>query len=231
MSTQTISIQTTDNETFSGYLSPAKNGSGTGIVLVQEIFGVNKGIREAADRFAADGYTVLAPDLFWRFKPNLELTYQGQDLEDAFDYYHRFDVKKGVSDLGQAIRTLRQHPLCNGKVVILGFCLGGKLAYLTAAEYAVNAVVAFYGGGIADHLDLAKTITCPVLMHFGEQDEMIPAEQIDAIRAAFADRPDVEIETYPGVGHAFYNHARPSYNASAAALAHQKTLAFLKCIS
>jgi carboxymethylenebutenolidase len=225
---QTLSIRTTDNESFSGYLATAKEGKCPGIVLVQEIFGVNKGICEAADRFAKDGYTVLAPDLFWRFKPNIALTDKGQDLEEAFDYYHRFNVDQGVSDLGQAVKTLRQHPNCNGKVVIIGFCLGGKLAYLTAAHHAVNAAVAFYGGGIADHLNLAKKISCPLLMHFGDQDEMMPAEQIDAIRAAFANRIDVEIETYPGVGHAFYNHTRSSYNASAAALAHQKTLRFLK---
>lgn len=225
---ENISIHSVNNEVFSGYLAPAKTGKGPGIVLVQEIFGVNQGIREAADRFAKDGYTVLAPDLFWRFKPNVELTEEGQDLEEAYDYYHRFDVKQGVSDLGQAVKTLRQHPACNGRVAILGFCLGGKLAYLTAAEQVVNAAVAFYGGGIAEHLDLAKKITCPLLMHFGEKDEMITAEQVEDIRAAFANHKDVEIETYPGVGHAFYNHRRASYNASAAELAHQKTVSFLK---
>lgn len=228
MTQQTIPVRTTNNEIFSGYLAPAKNGKGPGIVMVQEIFGVNKGIREAADRFAKDGYTVLAPDLFWRFKPNLELTDKGEDLEEAFDYYHRFDVKQGVSDLGQAVKTLRQHPACTGKVAILGFCLGGKLAYLTAADRVVNAAVAFYGGGIADHLNLAKAICCPLLMHFGEEDEMMPSEQTDAIRAAFSGRKEVEVEMYPGVGHAFYNHTRASYDASAAELAHQKTLEFLK---
>jgi len=228
MTTQTISIHTPTKETFSGYLASAKQGKGPGIVLVQEIFGVNKGIREAADRFAKDGYTILAPDLFWRLKPNVELTEEGQDLEEAYDYYHRFNVEQGLNDLGQAVKTLRQHPACNGRVVILGFCLGGKLAYLTAANHTVNAAVAFYGGGIAEHLDLAKTIRCPLLMHFGEADEMISAEQVESIRAAFSGHKEVEIEVYPGVGHAFYNHTRASYNASAAELAHQKTLEFLK---
>jgi len=228
MAYSTLSIRTTQNEIFSGYLAPAKNGKGPGIVMVQEIFGINKGIREAADRFAKDGYTVLAPDLFWRFKPNIELTETGEDLAEAYDYYHRFNVEQGISDLTQAVKTLRQHPACDGKVAILGFCLGGKLAYLTAAQQVANAAVAFYGAGIVNHLNLAKTIRCPLLMHFAEKDESISADQVEAICTAFTGRKEVEIEVYPGVGHAFYNHTRAAYDASAAELAHQKTVEFLK---
>jgi carboxymethylenebutenolidase len=230
MTYPTIPIHASNTEIFSGYLAPSQKGKSTGIVIVQEIFGVNKGIREAADRFAQEGYTVLAPDLFWRFAPQVELTEQGEDLDIAYDYYHRFDIEKGISDISQAIKTLRQHPMCNGRVVVLGFCLGGKLSYLTAATHKVDGAVAFYGGGIVDHLNVAKKIHCPLLMHFGAADEMITVEQTDAICAAFAGRPDVEIDIYPGVGHAFYNHTRASYNASAATLAHQKTIAFLKRI-
>jgi carboxymethylenebutenolidase len=231
MSHQTISIETPTHETFAGYLATPPSGKGPGMVLIQEIFGVNKGIREAADRFAKEGYTVLVPDLFWRFKPNVELTDQGEDLQEAYDYYHQFNLEQGVSDIGQAIKTLRTHSACSGKVAVLGFCFGGKLAYLTAAHHPVDAVVAFYGGGIAEHLDAAKYIHCPVLMHFGGADEMIPADQVDAIRAAFTGRPDVEIAVYAGVGHAFYNHTRGHYNSQAAELAHQKTLDFLQQLS
>lgn len=230
MTYPTLSIHISETETFSGYIAPSSTGKSTGIVLVQEIFGINKGIREAADRFAQAGYTVLAPDLFWRFAPHIELTDQGTDLDVAFDYYHRFDIEKGVSDIAHAVDTLRQHPLCNGKVVVLGFCLGGKLSYLTAAAHSIEGAVAFYGGGIAEHLDVAHNIHCPLLMHFGAADEMITEEQTDAIAAAFAGRPEVEMEIYKGVGHAFYNHTRANYNAAAATLAHEKTIAFLKRI-
>ena len=228
MSTDELSIITSKGENFSAYLATAKNGCGPGMILVQEIFGVSVSIRETADRFAQAGFTVAAPDLFWRFKPNIQLAYTGPDLEKAFDYYHRFEVNQGVEDIAQTVKTLRHHFACNGQVVVLGFCLGGKLAYLTAAHHTIDAAVAFYGGGIAEHLDVATSIHCPLLLHFGEEDEMIPADQIDAIRAAFDGRTEMNIETYPGVGHAFYNHKRPHYNAKAAELAQQKTLAFLK---
>lgn len=227
MHDNTLILSTPEGETFSGYLATAASGSGPGIVMVQEIFGVNPSIREAADRFAAEGYTVLAPDLFWRFQPNLQLGYAGPDLEQAFDYYHRFNIEQGVSDIGQAVAALRQHPACNGKVAVLGFCLGGKLAFLTAAQYPLDAMVAFYGGGIASHLELASNIHCPVLMHFGQDDEMIPAEQTEQIQAAFAQRANAAINVYPNVGHAFYNHHRASYNPQAAELVHNQTLDFL----
>ncbi len=227
MPSQTISISTPKGERFSGYLSIAEGGKGPGILMVQEIFGVNQSIREAADRFAAAGYTVLAPDLFWRLHPNVDITDQGKDLEQAFDYYHRFDVQQGIHDLGVAFNTLREHATCTGKAATLGFCLGGKMSYLTAANYPVDAMVAFYGGGIADHVNLAKNIHCPVLMHFGKNDEMIPADQIAKIKDAFAGRSDVEINVYAGVGHAFYNHRRANYNEAAAKLAYQRTLNFL----
>lgn len=222
-----ISISTPQGEQFTGYLATAKAGKGPGIVMVQEIFGVNKSIREAADRFAQAGYTVLAPDLFWRLQPNVDITDQGKDLEQAFEYYHRFDVQQGISDLGQAVKTLAKHESCSGKVAILGFCLGGKMSYLTAAHHPVDAMVAFYGGGIADHVNLAEHIHCPVLMHFGKDDEMIPMDQVEKIKQAFAGRSGVEIYVYPDVGHAFFNHTRANYNEPAAKLAYQRTLDFL----
>ncbi len=228
MASETITITSPEGQHFTGYLATPKSGEGPGIVLIQEIFGVNPSIRAIADRFAAEGYTVLAPDLFWRIKPNIQLGYEGDDLEKAFEYYHAFDVKNGVADLGEAVKTLRNHPACTGKVATLGFCLGGKLSYLTAAHHNLDAAVAFYGGGIADHLGEAPHIQCALLMHFGAEDEMIPQDQTDAIRETFQDRSNVEIYIYPKVGHAFFNQDRASYDPRAADLAYQRTLAFLK---
>lgn len=226
MSNTMVSIIPGQN--FSGYLATPKAGMGPGIVMIQEIFGVNQSMRTIADRFAADGYTVLAPDIFWRLKPNVQLGYEGKDLEQAFEFYHEFDVDQGVRDLIAAVDFLRNHPNCNGKVATLGFCLGGKLAYLTAARHNIDAAVAFYGGGIVEHLDEADKIHCPILMHFGEKDEMIPPDQVDEIKETFKGREDVEIDVYPGVGHAFFNHCRKSYDPKAAALAEKRSLAFLK---
>ena len=168
-----ITLKTAQEETFSGYLSCSAQQTSPGIVLIQEIFGVNASIRKVADQFAEAGYVVLAPDLFWRLKPNVDLCYTGKDMEEAFDYYQRFDVDQGVSDIAQVVDILRQHSSCNGKVAVMGFCLGGKISYLTAARHKVDAAVPFYGGGIVDHLDEANNIHCPMLMHFGKEDEMI----------------------------------------------------------
>lgn len=216
------------DQKFSGYLATPKTGNGPGIVMIQEIFGVNQSMRTIADRFAAEGYTVLAPDIFWRLKPNVELGYEGKDLEQAFELYHVFDVNQGVKDLIVAVDFLRKHAACNGKVATLGFCLGGKLAYLTAARHNIDAAVPFYGGGIVEHLDEADNIHCPMLMHFGEKDEMIPSDQVDEIKETFKGRDDIEIVVYPGVGHAFFNHSRKSYDPKAATLAEKRSLDFLK---
>ncbi|HVV69850.1 MAG TPA: dienelactone hydrolase family protein [Gammaproteobacteria bacterium] len=226
--TTLISIPNTHGCLANSYFAPTQSVTGPGIVLLQEIFGVNNSIRTCADRFAKAGYNVLAPDLFWRLKPGVQLSYGGEDLEQAFDYYHQFDVEQGLLDIGEAIAALRNRPACENKIIVLGFCLGGRLAYLTAAKYPVDACVAFYGGRIADYLQEAKNIRCPVLMHFGEEDEMIPPDQIDRIKAAFNGRRDVQIEVYPQVGHAFFNQDRSSFNIAAADLAYQKTLDFLQ---
>lgn len=222
-----ISLTSPEGQNFTGYLAKP-NEAGPGILLIQEIFGINHSIRDIADNFANEGYTVLAPDLFWRIKPDIQLDYEGSDLEEAFDYYHKFDVKTGVADIGEAIKTLRHHPHCTGKVATLGFCLGGKLSFLTAAHHKPDAAIVFYGVEIADHLNEVSHIQCPLLMHFGAEDEMIPETQLEDIKTAFKNRPNVEMYIYPKVGHAFYNHHRNTYNAEAATLAHQRTLAFLK---
>ncbi len=228
MSNNKISIPGPESQNFTGYFAPAKSGIGPGIVMIQEIFGVNQSMRNIADRFADEGYTVLVPDLFWRLKPNVDLGYEGADLQQAFEYYHTFDVAQGVQDLITAANLLRSHSACKTKIATLGFCLGGKLAYLTAAQHSIDAAVCFYGGGIADHLDEARNIHCPILMHFGEADEMIPSNQVEDIKAAFQGRDDVEIYVYPGVGHAFFNHCRKSYDPKAASLAEKRSLDFLK---
>lgn len=224
---KTVPIFSTPDATFTGYLAPAASGKGPGIVMLQEIYGVNQSMCEIADEFAAEGYSVLVPDLFWRLTPNVELDYIGQDLERAFELYHRFDVKQGVTDIGAAVEMLRHNPVCTGKVAVLGFCLGGKLAFLTAAQHPVDAAVCFYGGGIVDHIKDLHAISCPLQFHFGERDEMIPSDQVDTIKAAIANRPDTELYVYPAE-HAFFNHHRNKYHAVSAQLAQERVLAFLK---
>ncbi len=219
-----------DNQGFlaTSYFAPSKITTGPGIIMLQEIFGVNKSMRTCADRFAAAGYNVLVPDLFWRLKPGVQLGYTGKDLEDAFNYYHQFDIELGLADINTAITHLRANPNCQNKIIGLGFCLGGRLAYLAAAKYPLSACVTFYGGRIAEDLQEANEIHCPILMHFAEEDETIPPEQVERIKAAFNGRRDVQIEIYPKASHGFFNSDRTTYNIAATDVAFQRTLAFLQ---
>ncbi|HYV87464.1 MAG TPA: dienelactone hydrolase family protein, partial [Candidatus Polarisedimenticolia bacterium] len=136
-----IKLKTADRKVVRGYLASPASRKGPGILLCQEIFGINDHIREIADQYAEEGYFVLAPDLFHRLEPHVELGYGEADLKRAFDFYGRFDENKGAADIKSAVTALRKVKGCNGKVAALGYCLGGKLAYLAAARAGVDAAV------------------------------------------------------------------------------------------
>lgn len=231
MNSRWIDIKASDGGTFKGYLSlpPAaiEAGKGPGIVLIQEIFGVNSHIRAVADQYASDGYTVLAPDLFWRMQPMVELGYGPEDFKAGIDYMQKFDFAAGVSDLAVTVSALRALPQGGGKVASVGYCMGGMLSYLCAANAGVDAAVCYYGGGIHTKLDEAGKIKCPVLFHFAGNDSYIPASAVEAVKQAFAGRESVRIDVYPGVDHGFNCWDRAAYNQQSAALARGRSLAFL----
>lgn len=230
MNSRWVNIGSPDTDAFKGYLSLPPTGSGPGILLIQEIFGVNAHIRGVADQYALDGYTVLAPDLFWRLEPRVELGYDGADREKAMALMQKVDADVTLGDLAAAIGTLRGLLECSGKVVALGYCLGGRLAYGCAADPGVDAAVCYYGARINNQLDRAGRIRCPLLFHFGEEDHAIPLEAVDAIRQTFGGRADVAIHTYPNAGHGFNCWARSAYHQPSAALAHGRTLEFLATV-
>ena len=163
MAGQWIDIAAADGGTFKGYLTVPASGSGPGILLLQEIFGVNSSMREVADYYAEEGYVVLAPDLFWRMEPGVELGYTEADFDKAFGYYQRFDANQSIKDAADALKVLRARPECVGKVGALGFCLGGKLAYLVAARTDVDCAVCYYGVGIEADLGEAAKVKCPMV--------------------------------------------------------------------
>ncbi|MGD2141024.1 MAG: dienelactone hydrolase family protein [Burkholderiales bacterium] len=228
MAGQWIDIRTDDGGTFRGYLATPAAGKGPGIVLCQEIFGINEYIRDVADYYAEEGYVVLAPDLFWRIEPGIELGYSEDDQKRAFDLYGKFDTDKGMEDITAAVRTLRTREEVVGKVGALGFCLGGRLAYLAAARSGVDCAVSYYGVTIDEYLDEAQKIKVPMVLHFAAEDQFAPMEKVQTIQAAFADRDDVEIHIYPGVEHAFARPASVHYHKPSALMAHHRAIALFR---
>lgn len=227
MPNQWIKISDSPDD-FQGYLCVPASGSGPGIVLLHEIFGVNGCMREVAQYYAEEGYLVLVPDLFWRIGPGIVLGYDEADFQRGLDYSMSLDVDTTIDDVVQALRTLRERPECTGKVGALGFCLGGKLAYLTAARTAVDCAVCYYGVGIEDFLGEAGNVSCPIVFHFAELDKYVPAEARERIIAAFAHHPDFALHVYPDCDHAFASPKRTPYNRPAAMMAHSRSMALFR---
>ncbi|MFT5644823.1 MAG: carboxymethylenebutenolidase [Janthinobacterium sp.] len=216
-----------DDGPFQAYLSLPRGGKGPGIVLLQEIFGVNTHIRSVADQYAADGYVVLAPDLFWRSGPHIELGYEADDWNHAVGFMQAVDLGKTKSDIACTAQALRALPGVDDKIASIGYCFGGMLSYLTAIDGVVDAAVAYYGGGIQNHLAIVDRLTVPLLMHFGALDSHIPVAAVQQIAEKFDDNPNVEIHVYPHAEHGFNCAHRASYHQRAAAQAHGNTLVFL----
>ncbi|MEM5430939.1 dienelactone hydrolase family protein [Cupriavidus oxalaticus] len=214
---------------FDAYLSlpPAGVRPGApGIVLLQEIFGVNEHIRAVADQYAADGYAVLAPDVFWRNAPRIELGYAGDDMTRAMALRQAVDIEAAMGDIAATVQALRQRTGA-GKVAAVGYCFGGLLAYLSAARGLVDAAVPYYGGGIQNQLQEAASIRVPVQFHYGALDAHIPPAAVQGVRDAMAGKPGTEIHVYGNADHGFNCWARASYHQPSAALAHGRALAFL----
>ncbi|MCM3356286.1 dienelactone hydrolase family protein, partial [Bacillus halotolerans] len=148
MNGEYIDIDAGNGEAFSAYLARPRQGSGPGLVLLQEIFGINDYMKETADRFAEEGYVVLVPDLFWRMKHGVDLGYTGEDFATALRYNDEFDVDRAITDIASTIKTLRSLEQHAGKVGAVGYCLGGKLAMLAAARTDIDCAVSYYGVGL-----------------------------------------------------------------------------------
>ncbi len=224
-----VTIRAADGGSFSAYLATPKSGKGPGIVLIQEIFGVNKVMRDLADGFAAQGYTVMCPDLFWRQEPGIQITDKTEaEWKKAFALYQGFNVEKGVDDLKATLAALRKHPACSGKVGSVGYCLGGKLAYLMATRSDSDANVGYYGVGIQDQLDEAKNIRKPLLLHIAGKDQFVPPEAQAKIKQSLKGNPHVTIYDYPAQDHAFARVGGQHYDKAAADQANQRTAEFFK---
>jgi carboxymethylenebutenolidase len=199
------------------------------IVVLQEIFGVNADIRATCNELAAQGFIAIAPDLFWRAAPGLDLNaWSESDWKQGLALYEAFDRDRGIRDIAATLAAARATPGASGKVGVMGFCLGGLMSYLTAARTPVDAAVSYYGGQTEQYLQEASAVAAPLLMHLGTEDEFISRSAQSRIMAAFQGRPEVTIHSYPNCSHAFARHTGIHYDAEAAALANARTSAFFR---
>jgi len=217
------------NNAFTGYLASPASGRGPGIVVIQEIFGVNAVMRTLADDYAASGFFVLVPDLFWRLEPGVQLTDKSEaEWQRAFDLMKRFDAAQGVKDIQTGLSYLRKVPGCTGKAGAVGYCLGGFLAYLTACRTDSDASIGYYGMNIQNFLGEAPKIKKPLMLHVAGKDEYNPPEAQKQVADGLAGNRLVTIHTYPEMGHAFARPAGAHYDHANAGLANGRTITFFR---
>lgn len=209
------------------HLAAPATGRSTGIVIASEMFGLNQPMRDVAARYAALGHAVLVPNLFWRSTPNRVLAYEGPDRQIAFDRLAAINSLAAAADLGLAADWLRASGRCNGRVIVLGFCMGGRLAFLAAAHARIDGAISLYGLGISKHLEDVSRVRCPVQLHYGLKDEHVPRPEIDTVAAGVQGHPKIAVHLYPEAGHSFFNPVRPTYDAAAAGLAAQRIAGLL----
>jgi carboxymethylenebutenolidase len=190
---------------------------------------VNADIRQHCDELAAQGFLAIAPDLFWRQEPGVDLNVTSEaDWQHGLRLYGAYDRDAGVKDVEDTISAIRDLPECNGKVAILGYCLGALMVFLTAVRYdGVDAAVAYHGGDTDKYLGEFDGLTAPLLIHLAEEDEFISKAAQAEIKAALARNPHATVYSYPGQKHAFSRHNGTHYNAAAASLADGRTREFL----
>jgi carboxymethylenebutenolidase len=226
-----VSVPTAGGEMGVFLAKPASPARG-GIVLLQEIFGVNAAMRDKARAFAAEGYSVLAPDLFWRLAPRIDLGYGEDDRKRGFGFMQKFDQAAGASDIRVAAAWLRGS-LAGKPVALVGFCLGGRMAVLAGANNPdVAAVVSFYGVRLDLCPDALRAITAPFQFHVGDQDAHVPASHVAVVQETLADKTNTDLFVYAGAQHGFYNRLRRDvFNAEASEQARIRVLALLQKVT
>jgi len=226
--TNYITVNTPDGQ-FRAYAARPKALPAPSIVVIQELFGVNADLRDTCDELALQGYFAVSPDLFWRLEPNVDMSDRTEaEWKKGFELYSAFDYDAGVKDIISTMEMARSLPGANGKLGLMGYCLGGLMTFITTARKGADASVVYYGGNTEKHLDQAPNIKNPLLMHLGEEDEYIGKDARTAIIAALKENPFAQVFTYPGCRHAFARHRGAHYDKDAATLANGRTADFLK---
>ncbi|MCG2623039.1 dienelactone hydrolase family protein [Arthrobacter sp. I2-34] len=225
---QFVTLTATDGHTFRAYTSAPDGAEPVdAIVLLHEIFGINKYMRTMAREFAEAGYLAIVPDLFARQEKDVELAYTGADFDHAIELRDNLDFALVLEDIAAAIGWTHAGERSTGRTGALGYCLGGGLAFMAARELDLDCAVSYYGVGVQDRIGLAEHIDIPVLFHFAEHDHYCPEPARELIRQAFRGRRNTEMYLYPGMGHAFATYERDSFDSLATKLAWERTMAFL----
>jgi carboxymethylenebutenolidase len=213
---------------FDAYIARPKTLPASAVVVLQELFGVNADIRRTCDELAEQGFVAVAPDLFWRQEPGVDLNVTSEaDWQHGLRLYEAYDRDAGVRDIKATLDAVAKLPECTGKIAVQGYCLGALMTFLTAVRCHVDAAVAYHGGDTEKYLGEADNLSAPLLMHLAEEDEFISKSAQAEIKAALAGKPNATVYSYPGQHHAFARHNGLHYNAAAAALANGRTSEFL----
>lgn len=222
----TIAITALDGSgNFNAYVAaPAGGSPKAAIIVIQEVFGINAGIRDKCDTLAKDGYLAIAPDLFWRLEPGIELDPDTQ-LQQALELFPKFDQQKGIEDIEATIRAARAK-VDGGKVGAVGYCLGGRLAYMTATRTDIDASVGYYGVGIDGLLGESHAIARPLMLHIPTKDGFVPAAVQKAMHDGLDNHPRVTLHDYDGLDHGFATQFGKRRDEAAATLADGRTSAF-----
>ena len=216
-----VKLKASDGHEFDAYVARPEGTPIAGLVVVQEIFGVNAHIQSVADGYAKDGFLAVAPALFDRYERGVDLGYEGADRDKAMSFFPKLKIDDAVLDTEAALKYVREQT--GKKSGVIGYCFGGSIAWLMATRMNPDAAVGYYGGQIANFVQ--EEPRCLVMLHFGKLDQHIPKEVVDKIAAA---HPEVEIYSYDGAGHGFNCDMRASYEPVSAKLARERSLAFLK---
>lgn len=223
-----ITIEGPDGS-FGAYLAVPDTTPAPGLVVAQEIFGVNQVMRDTCDWLADEGFLACCPDIFWRIEPGIQLTDKTDaEWQRAFELFGLFDADKGIEDLKATLAHLRGRPECTGKVGSIGYCLGGKLAFLMATRSDAECNVSYYGVGLDELLGEADNISRPLMLHVASEDQFVPPEAQEAIKSRLAGHPQVTLHVHEGRNHAFARIGGEHYHKASADRANSHTLAHLR---
>ena len=225
----TTTIPTHDGRSMPAYIARPTTGRGPGLVFLHEIFGITNYIKQRARDLADLGYITVVPELFWRIGPNIVLPEDTQEgLQQGMGTLQKLDEPQAVEDAAAALEYLRGLPETDGRAGVFGFCMGGRLAYMVAAEADPDLLVSYYGSGIGAQLEDASRVSSPAIFHFGSADPFLPVSEAERIRQAFANHAATEVHMHADAGHAFDNPSPMFHHAAASREAWPQTADFLR---